>query len=197
MAGWRQAVEFGMTGEEIETLTTLSRPRIEPARRVSRAAMLLAYRETPRSLRWDEDLALIIRRSSAASNGRWRMARWRRSTGAPGPGKEPVITPAAKAWLVSVACDKAKEHGYPHELCTTRLLARYARVRSQSACAAHKRPKSGAMGSTPCSIHSANSRAAGACLAVNSRRGVPDGVEGDSALRTGITAIDVRRTKLY
>jgi hypothetical protein len=24
--------------------------------------------------------------------------------------------------LVSLACDKAKEHGYPHELWTTRLL---------------------------------------------------------------------------
>src|SRR5258708_2805642 len=40
------------------------------------------------------------------------------------PGKEPVITPEAKAWLVSLACDKAKEHGHPHELWTTRLLAR-------------------------------------------------------------------------
>jgi hypothetical protein len=40
----------------------------------------------------------------------------------PRPGKEPVITPEAKAWLVSLACDKAKEHGYPHELWTTRLF---------------------------------------------------------------------------
>jgi transposase len=38
-----------------------------------------------------------------------------------------VITPQAKAWLVSLACDKAKDHGYPHELWTTRLLARHAR----------------------------------------------------------------------
>lgn len=45
----------------------------------------------------------------------------------PRPGKEPVITPEAKAWLVSLACDKAKDHGYPHEMWTTRLLARHAR----------------------------------------------------------------------
>jgi hypothetical protein len=32
----------------------------------------------------------------------------------PRPGKEPTITPEAKAWLVSLACDKAKDHGYPH-----------------------------------------------------------------------------------
>lgn len=47
MAGRRQAVELAMTDEEIETLTALSRSRTEPARRVSQAAMLLAYRENP------------------------------------------------------------------------------------------------------------------------------------------------------
>jgi transposase len=51
----------------------------------------------------------------------------------PRPGKEPVITPEAKAWLVSLACDKAKEHGYPHELWTTRLLARHAREHGPAA----------------------------------------------------------------
>ena len=38
-----------------------------------------------------------------------------------------MITPEAKAWLVPLACDKAKEHGYPHKLWSTRLLARHAR----------------------------------------------------------------------
>src|ERR1700730_13342176 len=51
----------------------------------------------------------------------------------PRPGKEPTITPEAKAWLVSLACDKAREHGYPHELWTTRLLARHARERGPAA----------------------------------------------------------------
>src|SRR5487761_1776086 len=58
----------------------------------------------------------------------------------PRPGKEPVITAEAKAWLVSLACDKAKEHGYAHELWTTRLLARHARERGAAAghdCLAH------------------------------------------------------------
>src|SRR5438270_2824582 len=38
-----------------------------------------------------------------------------------------VITAAAKTWLVALACRKAKELGYPHELWTTRLLAAHAR----------------------------------------------------------------------
>src|SRR6476646_1575805 len=47
MAGWRRAVELAMTDEEIERLTALSRSRTEPASRVSRAQILLAYRENP------------------------------------------------------------------------------------------------------------------------------------------------------
>ena len=47
MARWRRAIELAMTDEEIESLRALSRSRTEPARRVERARMLLAYRETP------------------------------------------------------------------------------------------------------------------------------------------------------
>ena len=45
----------------------------------------------------------------------------------PRPGKEPTITTEAKTWLVALACRKAKELGYPHEVWTTRLLASHAR----------------------------------------------------------------------
>jgi hypothetical protein len=44
MAAWRRAIGLAMSQKEIETLT---RSRTEPARRVERARMLLAYRQTP------------------------------------------------------------------------------------------------------------------------------------------------------
>ena len=47
MAGWRRVIELTTTEEEMERLTALSRSRTEPASRVSRAQMLLAYRENP------------------------------------------------------------------------------------------------------------------------------------------------------
>src|SRR5882724_12110512 len=47
--------------------------------------------------------------------------------GAKRPFGEPTIKLEAKAWLTSLSCRKAKELGYPHELWTTRLLARLAR----------------------------------------------------------------------
>ena len=89
--------------------------------------MLLAYREDPSFFAVSRALGCINRGSNAALSGRRPMARWRRSTICPWPGKEPTITAEAKAWLVSLACRKAKDLGYPHELWTTRLLARHAR----------------------------------------------------------------------
>ena len=123
MAGWRQAVALAMTGEEMEALTALSRSRTNRQAGCRGQRRCSAIGRSHRSLPWDEDLACIIRRCSAASSERWPMARLRHSM-TDRDRQKPMITPEAKAWLVSLACDKAKEHGDPHELWTTRLLAR-------------------------------------------------------------------------
>jgi len=133
MAGWRRAVELAMSDEEIATLTTLSRSRIALASRVSRAQMLLAYRENPSFCAVGQRLGVhhqTVQRcvERALVDGPLAALDDR-----PRPGKEPTITPEAKAWLVSLACDKAKDHGYPHELWTTRLLARHAREHGPAA----------------------------------------------------------------
>jgi transposase len=127
MAGWRHAIELAMTEEEIAGLTSVSRSRTEPASRVERARMLLAYRQTP-------SFYTAGRRVGAHHQTVQRCVERALAYGAlaalddrPRPGKEPTITPQAKAWLISLACDKAKDHGYPHELWTERLLARHAR----------------------------------------------------------------------
>ena len=129
MAGWRRAVELAMTAEEIETLTALSRSRTEAARRVERAQMLLAYRQQPSFFAVETNSAYTIRRLQRCVERALAYGALAALDDRPRPGKEPTITPEAKAWLVSLACDKAKEHGYPHELWTTRLLARHARER--------------------------------------------------------------------
>jgi transposase len=51
----------------------------------------------------------------------------------PRPGKPATITASAKTWLASLACRKAKELGYPHELWTTGLLASHARAHGPAA----------------------------------------------------------------
>lgn len=117
MARRRQAAELAMTDEETERLTALLRSQTEAAGRVSRAAMLLAYRENPSFFAVGQRLGArhptvqrcvdrsVADGALAALNDRSR------------PSKEPVITPEAKAWLVSLAYDKAaKDHGYPYEI---------------------------------------------------------------------------------
>src|ERR1700757_5048454 len=122
-----------MTDEEAEVLTALSRSRTEPASRVSRATMLLAYRENPSFFAVGQALRVhhqTVQRCVERAVAYGPMAAL---DDRPRPGKEPVITPAAKAWRVALACRKAKELGYPHELWTTRLLARHARQHGPAA----------------------------------------------------------------
>src|SRR3984885_1920770 len=133
MAGWRRAVELAMTAEEIETLTALSRSRTEAARRVERAQMLLAYRQQPSFFAVGQKLGVHHQTVQRCVERALAYGALAALDDRPRPGKEPTITPEAKAWLVSLACDKAKEHGYPHELWTTRLLARHARERGPAA----------------------------------------------------------------
>jgi len=133
MAGWRQVVELAMTEEEIGRLAAIARAPSETARRVRRAQMLLAYRE-------NSSFFAVGQRVGAHHQTVQRRVERAMVDGPlaalddrPRPGKEPTITPEAKAWLVSLACDKAMEHGYPHELWTTRLLARHARENAPAA----------------------------------------------------------------
>jgi len=133
MAGWRQAIELAMTEEEIGALTALSRSRTEPASRVSRAQMLLAYRENPSFCGVGKKLGAHHQTVERCIERALAFGPLAALDDRPRPGKEPRITPEAKAWLVSLACDKAKEHGYPHELWTTRLLACHARKHGPTA----------------------------------------------------------------
>jgi transposase len=133
MAGWRQAIELAMTDEEIAALTALSRSRTEAASRVSRAQMLLAYRENPSFCAVGRRLGVHHQTVERCVERALAYGPLAALDDRPRPGKEATITPEAKAWLVSLACDKAKDHGYPHELWTTRLLARHAREQGPAA----------------------------------------------------------------
>ena len=108
MAGWRRVVELAMTCEEIERLTALSRSRTEPASRVSRAQMLLAYRENPSFCAVGQRVGVhhqTVQRCVERALGYGPLAA---IEDRPRPGKEPVITPDAKAWLVSATDSQAE-----------------------------------------------------------------------------------------
>src|SRR5246500_1214598 len=140
MAAWRRAIGLSPGEADGERLRSIAQSRTEPASRVERARIVLAYREDPSFFAVGRALGLhhqtvqrcveraVVEGAMAALDDR------------PRPGKEPTITIEAKAWLVSLACRKAKDLGYPHELWTTRLLASHAREHGPAqghACLAH------------------------------------------------------------
>jgi transposase len=140
MAAWRRAIELSLTDADTTKLRAMAQSRMEPASRVERARILLAYREDPSFFAVGQALGLhhqTVQRCVERAVAEGPIAAL---DDRPRPGREPSITIEAKAWLVDLACRKAKDFGYPHELWTTRLLASHARAHGLAeghACLAH------------------------------------------------------------
>jgi transposase len=133
MAAPRRVIELETSIAELAQLEAIARSRSEPAVRVERARVLLAYRDDPSCFAVGRALGLhhqTVQRclERAVAHGVLAALDDR-----PRPGREPVITVEARAWVVDLACRKAKELGYPHEVWTTRLLARHAREHGPAA----------------------------------------------------------------
>jgi transposase len=133
MAAPRRETGLTIGKKELSQLRSIARSRSEPAARVARARMLLAYREDPSFFAVGRALGVhhqTVQRCVDRALADGALAALEDSAR---PGREPVITVEARAWLVDLACRKAKELGYPHEVWTTRLLAAHAREHGPSA----------------------------------------------------------------
>src|SRR6195256_2853252 len=109
MAAWRRAIELSLGDEDTAKLRSIAQSRTEPGSRVERARILLAYREAASFYAVGRALGLhhqtvqrcveraVVEGAMAALDDR------------PRSGREPTITLEAKAWLVSLACRKAKD----------------------------------------------------------------------------------------
>ena len=111
--------------EEKSYLRELSRSRTKEAQTVERAKMILLYTEgssvsaIARQLRTNRpkiercvDKALQLGIIAALQD-------------LPRKGKPPSLTQEARAWVVSLACQKPKDFGYSYELWTTKLLSNH------------------------------------------------------------------------
>src|SRR6201981_1489175 len=127
MTAWRQAIELAIGEKDLAALGATARSRTEPASRVERARMLLAYREDPSFFAVAQGMGVHHQTVQRCVERALAYGPIAALDDRPRPGKEPTITAEAKAWVVKLASRKAKELGYPHELWTTRLLARHAR----------------------------------------------------------------------
>jgi transposase len=116
MAAARKVVELSIEPTDQAELEAIARSRSYPASWVERARMLLRYQQEPSYYAVGKAVGVThqtVQRCVARARKFGVMAALDDS---PRPGKEPEITVEARAWVVSLACQKAKELGYPHEL---------------------------------------------------------------------------------
>jgi transposase len=135
MAGKSRRAKLVLTPEEVEQLERLRRSQRAPRREAQRAEILWCYHA-------GETIADIARKVAMT---RTSVAKWVGKALRLGLAaglkdtyhrpREPVITEAAKAWVVHLACSKPKEYGYAAELWTRQSLARH--VRRQAVAAGH------------------------------------------------------------
>ena len=133
MAAPRKEIEISIEATELIELEAIARSRTEWASRVQRARILLAYRTNPSTYAVGEAIGVTHQTVQRCLDRAVRFGVMAALDDSPRPGKEPTITDSARAWVVSLACQKAKELGYPHELWTTRLLARHIRENAEAA----------------------------------------------------------------
>ena len=127
MAGWRLAIELALTEKDVTALASIARSRTEPASRVERARILLAYRENSSFFAVGQAMGMHHQTVQRCIERALAYGPIAALDDRPRPGRVATITAEAKAWVVDLACRKAKDLGYPHEFWTTRLLARHAR----------------------------------------------------------------------
>ncbi len=116
-----------ISSDEREELERLRRSRTAPKREVERASILLRYNagEGPTLIHQALGLSRVtiykcIDKALAAGVAAGLKDRYHRP-------REPVITEAAKAWVLNMACTKPKDHGLAAELWSLSALARYTR----------------------------------------------------------------------
>lgn len=116
-----------LTETERELLEKISTARTEEYRRVERARMLLHYANglsVPKIAHTLQTTVTKVNRcvDKALDQGAEAALEEEKRSGRPSE-----ITPEAKTWVISLACQKPKELGYSYEVWTQRLLAKHVR----------------------------------------------------------------------
>lgn len=122
-----------LTADQTKTLKELAASRTAPVREVERARVLLGYAGGTSITQLQRQLGLsrpmiyrCVDKALAAGVQAGLKDKYHRP-------HEPQITDAAKAWVVSIACTKPKDHGLAAELWTLSGLARFVSQGAQAA----------------------------------------------------------------
>ena len=129
----RRVIALPTDAGQRQRLLEISRSRTEPTNRVERARIILAYLQNPSAYAVARTIRVTQQTVTRCLERAAELGVIAALDDRPRAGRDPVITTEAKTWLVALACRKANELGYPHELWTTRLLAAHARQHGPAA----------------------------------------------------------------
>src|SRR6516225_7935246 len=129
----RRVIALPTDAGQRQRLLETSRSRTEPTGRVERARIILAYLDDPSAYAVARAIGVTQQTVTRCLERAAALGVIEALDDRPRAGRDPIITAEAKTWLVALACRKAKELAYPHELWTTRLLAAHARQHGPSA----------------------------------------------------------------
>jgi transposase len=116
-----------LTPEVKKELEQISHSRTEPAQRIERSKMLLAYAGGETLSEITRQFKTNYPKVDRCINKALQLGALLSLKDLPGRGRQASITPEARTWLTSIACQKPKDLGYSYELWTTRLLAAHGR----------------------------------------------------------------------
>lgn len=120
-----------LTPEVREALSEIARSRTEPLQRIERAKTLLDWTDGASVSQIARDLHTNRQKVERCIDKALKLGAIPALEDLPRTGRTPSITPEARTWVVSLACQKPRELGHPHELWTTRLLAAHVREHCQ------------------------------------------------------------------
>jgi transposase len=125
----RRVIALPTDAEQRQRLLEISRSRTEPTGLVERARIILADLQDPSAYAVARAIGVTQQTVTRCRERAAELGVIAALDDRPRAGR----TAEAKTWLVALACQKAKELGYPHELWTTRRLAAHARQHGPSA----------------------------------------------------------------
>lgn len=113
-------------------LEKIRKSRTEEVRHVERAQILLKYSEGLSVPKIAKELKTTVPKVDRCVKKALEFGVRTALDDFTRPGRPDDITPEARAWVVSLACQKPKDLGYSYELWTTRLLAQHIRGNAKS-----------------------------------------------------------------
>ena len=121
----RPALE--LTEDELKQLNTISKSRTQPEQAIERARMILGFHEGKSISQIARDLNTNRPKVERAINKAFAFGIQVALEDLPRSGRSRRISSGARTWILSLACSKPLDHGYPNELWTQRLLAEHVK----------------------------------------------------------------------